>query len=72
MKPRLLITNQYDIKEISIHGSFNRTVVSNHTNAVGLDFHWDQDCIYWSDVAKKSSSIRRKCGKGDVEVGSVL
>ncbi|KAF2366808.1 EGF-like calcium-binding domain [Trinorchestia longiramus] len=68
IRPHLLLSNRYHIREIGIHGNYNRTVVSNLTNAVGLDFDWADGCIYWSDVANHSSSIRRKCGKNETEV----
>uniref|UniRef100_A0A6A7FMH6 Prolow-density lipoprotein receptor-related protein 1-like n=4 Tax=Hirondellea gigas TaxID=1518452 RepID=A0A6A7FMH6_9CRUS len=67
-KPHLLLSNRYHIREFDVHGQYNKTVVSNLTNAVGLDFDWVDNCIYWSDVANLSSSIRRKCKGGDIEV----
>ena len=36
-------------------------LVRNLTNAVALDFDWENRCIYWSDVTKSISSISRMC-----------
>ncbi|XP_047739334.1 low-density lipoprotein receptor-related protein 1 [Hyalella azteca] len=68
VQAHLLLSNRYHIREVDIHGHYDRIVVSNLTNAVGLDFDWAENCIYWSDVANLSSSIRRKCGQAETEV----
>ena len=34
-------------------------IASNLTNAVALDFHYDENMIYWSDVTSSVSKIQR-------------
>jgi hypothetical protein len=34
-------------------------IASNLTNAVALDFHYDEGKIYWSDVTSSISKIQR-------------
>ncbi|KAK8724240.1 hypothetical protein OTU49_011302, partial [Cherax quadricarinatus] len=60
-KPKLIFTNRYHIKEINIDGTNSRLLVANLTNAVGLDYDFVENCIYWSDVTHISSSVRKMC-----------
>jgi low-density lipoprotein receptor-related protein 1 (alpha-2-macroglobulin receptor) len=34
----------------------------NLTNAVALDYDWQEQCLYWSDVTEYGSSLKRLCG----------
>ncbi|KAG8233630.1 hypothetical protein J437_LFUL001041, partial [Ladona fulva] len=41
----------------------------NLTNAVALDFDWQDRCIYWSDVTALGSSLKRMCeGNSSIQV----
>lgn len=36
-------------------------LVHNLTNAVALDYHWENECIFWSDVTQLGSTIKSLC-----------
>ncbi|XP_042220954.1 prolow-density lipoprotein receptor-related protein 1-like isoform X2 [Homarus americanus] len=61
VKPKLIFTNRYYIREINIDGTNSRLLVANLTNAVGLDYDFVENCIYWSDVTHLSSSVKKMC-----------
>ncbi|KAG0716890.1 Low-density lipoprotein receptor-related protein 1 [Chionoecetes opilio] len=60
-KPKLIFTNRHVIREMNVDGNNSRPLVANLTNAVGLDYDIQENCIYWSDVTHISSSIKKMC-----------
>ena len=36
-------------------------MVKNQTNAVAIDYDWKTNCIFWSDVTSRGSSILKSC-----------
>ncbi|KAK7085679.1 Exosome complex protein, partial [Halocaridina rubra] len=60
-KPKLIFSNRYYIRQIGIDGNNNTLLVANLTNAVGLDYDYEENCIYWSDVTHLSSSVKKMC-----------
>ena len=36
-------------------------MVKNQTNAVAIDYDWQSNCIFWSDVTSRGSSILKAC-----------
>ncbi|KAI5726754.1 hypothetical protein M8J76_007920 [Diaphorina citri] len=65
--PNLLFTNKYYIREVTQAGVMTIRI-HNQTNAVGLDFDWVDNCLYWSDVTMHGSSIRRSCNNSQPEL----
>ncbi|XP_050691158.1 prolow-density lipoprotein receptor-related protein 1-like isoform X1 [Eriocheir sinensis] len=61
VKPKLIFTNRYLIREMKVDGTNSRVLVANLSNAVGLDYDIQENCIYWSDVTHTSSSIKKMC-----------
>ncbi|XP_076445601.1 prolow-density lipoprotein receptor-related protein 1-like [Babylonia areolata] len=59
-KPRLLVANRYYIRLVNITTGWLHDVTSNTTNAVAVDFDWQDQYVYWSDITFTSSSISRK------------
>ena len=59
-RPKLLVANRYYILLVNITTGSIREVKSNSTNAVAVDFDWQDQYIYWSDITFTSSSISRK------------
>ena len=49
-KVKIMFSNQYYIRLVDLHHNEN-LVANNLTNAVALDFHYNDSCIYWSDVS---------------------
>lgn len=67
----LIFTNRYYIRRApaalaATEGAEPSTalLVHNLTNAVALDMDWAAGCLYWSDVTRLGSSIKRACGAG--------
>lgn len=61
IEPRLIYTNRYYIRALDYRSGETSLLAHNLTNAVGLDYDWVEQCLYWSDVAALGSSIRRLC-----------
>lgn len=60
IKPTIIFTNRYYIRRQPLApGELNSLLVHNLTNAVALDFDWRGGCLYWSDVTRLGSSIKR-------------
>ncbi|CAG2064839.1 unnamed protein product, partial [Timema podura] len=59
---RLIISNRYYIRELGLSGH-STLLAHSLTNAVALDYDWEEKCIYWSDVTSLGSSIKRLCTK---------
>lgn len=60
VKASLLIANRYYIREIDMLGH-SSVLVHNLSNAIALDYDWNDQCMYWSDVTPIGSSIKRIC-----------
>lgn len=60
VQPKLIFSNKYYIRELDMSGHMTLLAI-NITNAVAVDFDWEEKCIYWSDVTALSSSIKRFC-----------
>lgn len=45
-----------------MHSRMASVRAHNLTNAVALDYDWQEQCLYWSDVTEYGSSLRRLCG----------
>lgn len=60
VEPKLIFSNKYYIRELDLSGHIT-LLAHNLTNAVALDFDWEEECIYWSDVTALRSSIKRFC-----------
>ncbi|XP_035218425.1 low-density lipoprotein receptor-related protein 1-like isoform X2 [Stegodyphus dumicola] len=61
VKPMLIFSNRYYIRQINLHGHDAELLARNLTNSVALDFDWLENCLYWSDVTALGSSIKRMC-----------
>ncbi|RZF40959.1 hypothetical protein LSTR_LSTR013214 [Laodelphax striatellus] len=57
---KLIFSNKYYIRQLDTHGD-TTLLANNLTNAVALDFDWEEGCVYWSDVTALRSSIKRFC-----------
>ena len=58
-KPVLLISNRYYIRNVSLSGSVVELMASDLQNAIALDFDWQEQYVYWSDVMSGGSNISR-------------
>ncbi|RVE40824.1 hypothetical protein evm_014527 [Chilo suppressalis] len=61
VKASLLFTNRYYIRRVGLEGGASEVVAHNMSNAVALDLLWAGGCLYWSDVTRLGSAIRRVC-----------
>ncbi|XP_060807225.1 prolow-density lipoprotein receptor-related protein 1 [Amyelois transitella] len=58
----LIFTNRYYIRRTWLGAQPSTSLlVRNLTNAVALDMDWKAGCLYWSDVTRLGSSIKRWC-----------
>ncbi|KAI8432506.1 hypothetical protein MSG28_013507 [Choristoneura fumiferana] len=58
----LIFTNRYYIRRVSLDEAHaSSLLIHNLTNAVALDMEWERRCLYWSDVTRLGSSIKRAC-----------
>lgn len=57
---KLILANRYYIREFDLNGHSNIRV-HNLTNAVALDYDWENQCLYWSDVTHLGSTIKSVC-----------
>ena len=63
--PVLMFSNRYYIRNVTLGWANNVELVAmNLTNAVALDFDWEERRIYWSDVTSTSSRILRMYDNG--------
>lgn len=53
IKPWLIFTNKYYIRELSTDGQHYRRVAQGYDSVVGLDFHYSKDRLYFTDVKAK-------------------
>lgn len=73
IKATVIFTNRYYIRRVSLEeeeeegargeagGAHSTLITHNLTNAVALDMDWARGCLYWSDVTRVGSAIRRAC-----------
>ncbi|XP_050671322.1 prolow-density lipoprotein receptor-related protein 1-like [Leptidea sinapis] len=72
IKASLIFTNRYYIRRTALRSEAEARrgeasaalLVHNLTNAVALDADWARGCLYWSDVTRLGSSIKRVCRAG--------
>lgn len=64
----LIFTNRYYIRRAALGADgaagASSLLVHELSNAVALDMQWAERCLYWSDVTRLGSAIRRACGPG--------
>lgn len=53
VKPWLIFSNKYYIRELSTDGKNYRRVTEGYDNIVALDYVYDDDRLYFTDVRKK-------------------
>ncbi|CAG9793150.1 unnamed protein product [Diatraea saccharalis] len=61
VKASLLFTNRYYIRRVGLDGGATEVLAHNMSNAVALDMDYARGCLYWSDVTRLASTIRRAC-----------
>ncbi|XP_023246171.1 low-density lipoprotein receptor-related protein 4 isoform X3 [Copidosoma floridanum] len=49
--PTLILANRIDIRQLYISGPKYTSVVKGLQNAIGLDYHYKRNLIFWSDVS---------------------
>lgn len=57
----LIFTNRYYIRRVALSGGATALLAHNLSNAVALDAWTRGRCLYWSDVTRLGSAIRRDC-----------
>ena len=62
----LVFTSKYYIKLSDRQGT-TKTLVKNQTNAVAIDYDYQSNCIFWSDVTSRGSSLRKMCNNSNIE-----
>lgn len=70
----MIVTNRYYLRNVSMDYNSTQTLISkNLTNAVGLDYDWRDQKIYWTDVSSDKTAISRMDFNGsNIEVHVVL
>lgn len=58
----LIFSNRYYIRQVNMVGNVS-ILINELSNAVALDFDWDSQCLYWSDVTSIVGTIKRFCPK---------
>ncbi|XP_074041420.1 LDL receptor related protein 4 isoform X2 [Leptinotarsa decemlineata] len=49
--PTLLFANRIDIRQVSLSNAKYTTLLKGLHNAISLDYHYEKDYIFWSDVS---------------------
>ncbi|XP_001985922.2 low-density lipoprotein receptor-related protein 1 isoform X2 [Drosophila grimshawi] len=57
---KLIFSNRYYIRQVN-HTGNGSILIHSLSNAVALDFDWDSQCLYWSDVTSTVGTIKRHC-----------
>ena len=50
--PLLVFSSHKEIRSISIHTQRMQVLVSGLKSAIGMDFNWREQRLYWSDVSQ--------------------
>jgi len=58
----LIFSNRYYIRQVDMTGN-GSILINELSNAVALDYDWDSQCLYWSDVTSTVGTIKRYCPK---------
>ncbi|XP_048838951.1 low-density lipoprotein receptor-related protein 1 isoform X2 [Brienomyrus brachyistius] len=68
-EPFLIFVDRHYLRKFNLNG-FNYTLIKQDLdNAVALDFHYEQQMVYWIDVSSHGSTIQRMHFSGsDVQV----
>lgn len=67
--PKLIFSNYFYIRSVSFDGQ-SELLVHNLSNAVGIDFDWNKNYLYYSDVNSLKSQISRVKMEGTNVSGS--
>ena len=57
-KAKIIYSNRYYVRAVDLQGR-SEILAHNLSNAVALDFDWNQNYIYFSDVTPAHSEISR-------------
>ena len=56
---RLLLSSRHAVISYDLTGRVQKVLLSNLSNAVALDFHWESRTLFWSEVTPADSLIGR-------------
>ncbi|XP_055345561.1 prolow-density lipoprotein receptor-related protein 1-like [Paramacrobiotus metropolitanus] len=63
--PNMLYTVRHSVRTVLLRGDTaqvgGRLLAGNLSSAVAVDFDWDSQCVFWSDVLPTGSTINRLC-----------
>ena len=57
---KILFSSGYYVKMAYMDGKTD-VLVKNQINAVAIDFDWQSQCVFWSDVTSRGSALRKAC-----------
>ena len=69
--PKILFSNRYYIRIVDLAGT-SEIFAKNQSNAVALDFDYESECAFWSDVTPQGSSLRKLCKVSEGGVSQIL
>ena len=58
VKPFLILANGFYLRNISFHGH-QSLILNDLNNAVAIDFDYQEQMIYWSEITNTMSKISR-------------
>ena len=64
----LIFANRVDIRKVVPNRAEHTSVLKGLKNAIGLDFHLEQDLVFWSDVTLDRIKVAHMNGSGVKEV----
>uniref|UniRef100_A0A0K2T8A8 EGF-like domain-containing protein n=1 Tax=Lepeophtheirus salmonis TaxID=72036 RepID=A0A0K2T8A8_LEPSM len=63
---KIIFSNGYYITQMDLIEN-SEYLVKNQSNVVALDFDWESECLFWSEVTKRGSQLKKKCNFGNEE-----
>ena len=66
--PKIIFSDHKEIRQIDMEKNTISTLVDGLKSAIGVDFSWEEQMVYWSDVSEDKIERMNFNGTGRQEV----
>ena len=66
--PMLIFSDHKEVRQINLNTHEAMPLVGNLKSAIGIDYHWEERLLFWSDVSDDKIECMKFDGTGRKEI----